>query len=427
MNEATQDFIREHRNDDVRQLALQARQEEVDLVFALDQIAGWQTARRKLPSWAAIDDIHYPPHLSMEQCSSEQTARYKARLVQSLTLHQEPVSLHPTTFIDLTGGLGVDFSFLARGFERAVYVEQRAHLCELARHNLPLLGLKAEVVEGDGTDFLHTIDHATLLFLDPARRDSHGGRTYGISDCTPDVLSLRDELLQKADYVLLKLSPMLDWRKAVGDLGEQHVSQVHIVSAGGECKELLVVMQRERGAEPMKLVCANDDSVWIPQHFEAGHSAFWPKTDGVLPQNGMRFGPKREAICPKTQEEGIRMYLYEPNASVMKAGCFEALCEDFGVSQVAANSHLFVADRFMEAFPGRKFLIVAVSSLNKRELKPLLQDLTQANITVRNFPLSVAELRKRLKLKEGGSTYLFATTLASGDKVLIFTRRPCTP
>ena len=412
MNEATREFIRAHREDDVRRLALAKKVADVDTSFAFEQIAGWQSARRKLPTWAATEGIQYPPHLSMEQCSSEQTARYKAALARSLGTQQ-------TTLVDLTGGLGVDFAFMAQGFERAIYVERQEHLCQLARQNLPLLGVQAEVVCADGTDYFRTLSHVGLLFLDPARRDSHGSRTYGIGDCTPNVLQLRDELLEKADHVMLKLSPMLDWRKAVSDLGERFVSQVHIVSVGGECKELLVVMQRERGPEPLRIVCVNDNDVWEPGRFDRKRNAFWPKTECDLTQNGMRFDPKRETIWPKTQKPEAGLILYEPNASVMKAGCFEELCQDFGVCQLAPNSHLFISAHFIDDFPGRKFRIVAVSSLNKRELKPFLQDIDKANITTRNFPLSVAELRKRLKLKDGGEVYIFATTTATGEHLLL--------
>ena len=412
MNEATREYIRAHREDDVRRLALAKKVADVDATFALEQIAGWQTARRKLPTWAATEGIQYPPHLSMEQCSSEQTARHKAALAQSLGTQQ-------TTLVDLTGGLGVDFAFMAQGFERAIYVERQEHLCQLARQNLPLLGVQAEVVCADGTDYFRTLSRVGLLFLDPARRDSHGSRTYGIGDCTPNVLQLRDELMEKADHVMLKLSPMLDWRKAVSDLGEQCVSQVHIVSVGGECKELLVVMQRERGPDPLRIVCVNDNDVWEPGRFDRKRNAFWPKTECDLTQNGMRFDPKRETIWPKTQRPEAGLMLYEPNASVMKAGCFQELCQDFGVSQLAPNSHLFISAHFIDDFPGRKFRIMAVSSLNKRELKPFLQDIDKANITTRNFPLSVAELRKRLKLKDGGEVYIFATTTATGEHLLL--------
>ena len=229
MNQATTDFINEHADDDVRQLALRGtKNPDVDLTFALEQIAGRQAARRKLPTWAATTGIVYPPHLSMEQCSSEQTARYKAKLAG-----------RGKRIVDLTGGFGVDFSFMAQGFSHAVYVERQANLCEIARQNFEVLGLvQAEVVCADSTDYLQTMSHADVIYIDPARRDNHGGRTYSISDCTPDVIALKQLLMEKADQVVIKLSPMLDWRKAISDLGESHVQEVHIVSVGNECKEL---------------------------------------------------------------------------------------------------------------------------------------------------------------------------------------------
>jgi hypothetical protein len=403
MNEATAAFIREHADDDIRQLALRGTKDpEVDLNFALEQIAGQQTARRKLPTWAATDAIVYPPHLSMEQCSSEQTARYKAAL--ALTFHPAPSVTHaapssqpqasPSTLVDLTGGFGVDFSFLARDFSRAVYVERQPHLCEIARHNFRLLGLEhAEVVCGDGVDYLRQMEPVDLIYIDPARRDDHGGRTYGIDDCTPDVLAIRNLLLQKARRVMLKLSPMLDWQKAVRDLGEVYVREVHIVAVGNECKELLLMLAAGSG---FRLVCVNDDSVFEPHPTSSAPS---PLCSNPVP-------------APAS-------FLYEPNASIMKAGCFEAVAHQYGVCQIAANSHLFLSPRRVESFPGRQFVIERVTSLNKRALKESIGHLSQANITVRNFPMSVAELRRRLKLSEGGSTYIFATTLATGEKVLL--------
>ncbi len=371
-------FIRQYAEADVRQLALRGTKDsEVDLPFALDQIAGRQTARHKLPSWAAVDGIVYPPHLSMEQCSSEQTARYKSRLVGS-----------GSTLVDLTGGFGVDFAFLARGFGRAVYVERQEHLCAIARENFRLLGLsQAEVVCGDSADYLLSMSPVDVIYADPARRDGHGARTYGISDCTPDVLALRDLLLAKAQYVLLKLSPMLDWRKAVGDLGERCVREVHIVSVGNECKELLLLLG---GGNGRRLFCVNDDHV---------------------------FEPTTQAT-PTPQTVHSPHYLYEPNASIMKAGCFDELSQHYGVAPIARDSHLFLSCDFVAGFPGRSFQIDAVTTMNKRDLKETLHGLTQANVTVRNFPLTVAELRRRLKLSEGGSTYIFATTLATGDRRL---------
>lgn len=399
MNEETRRYIEANLDADVRRLALNgSRDEAVDMPLALQQIAGRQTARRKLPSWAALPNILYPQHLGMEQCSSEQTARYKQSVCRSLLSSLS--SAQPTTLVDLTGGFGVDFSFLAPLFRRAVYVERQEVLCQLARHNFAVLGVNAEVVCGNGEDVLHQLEeHVTMIFLDPARRDANGARTYGISDCTPDVITLRDELLQKADYVMLKLSPMLDWRKAVVDLGEEWVREVHIVSTGGECKELLLVLTKENSKEGLHLVCKNDE-----QSFEVHQAS---TVEPCLYQS---------VISPSS-------YLYEPNASVMKAGCFAELSAHFGIGQLSQNSHLFVAEQPIEEFPGRTFRIIDVSTMNKRELKEKIAPLKQANITVRNFPLSVAELRKRLKISEGGSNYIFATTLANGDHVLIICER----
>ena len=402
MHSATQDYILQHANDDVRQLALQGtKNPEVDLPWALDQIAGRQQARTKLPSWAAMEGILYPSHLSMEQCSSEQTARYKASIVGEGAL-----------MVDLTAGFGVDLAFISQHFQRAVHVEQQEKLCAISSENYRFLGLNhIEVVCTDGINYLQRLDHADLIFIDPARRDEHGGRTYGIADCTPNVLEIREELLQKADRVLLKLSPMLDWRKAVSDLGSDDVCEVHIVSVANECKELLLVLKgnavksNEGEKKALRVVCVN-----------------------LLPDNreeSFEYSLLRDEVVskPPLGEVWRGLYLYEPNASIMKAGCFDKVSERFGMSQLSANSHLFVSEREVGGFPGRHFLINQVCSMNKRELKSALAGISQANITVRNFPMSVAELRRRLKLTDGGITYIFATTLADNSHVLLICQR----
>ena len=399
METKLEEFIREHRHDDVRQLALQAaRYPDIDMQQALQQIAGWQTARTKLPEWAATDGIIYPPRLSMEQCSSEATAKYKAKVLDPST----------STVIDLTGGFGVDFSYMARAFQKAVYVERQPHLCEAARHNFQLLGLEnAEVVCGDGVEYLKNLpspfnaqSHLTI-YLDPARRDENGKKTYAISDCTPDVVALKDLLLEKAGRVMIKLSPMLDWHKAVDDLGE--VVEVHIVSVDNECKELLLVLAKNPAA-PLRVVCAN-----IRHDNETELFEFFPSNDSLS-----------NSLFPALRE---RDFLYEPNASIMKAGCFAEVADRFGVQPTGSNSHLFLSPQFIPDFPGRKFQIEQVTSMNKKELKHVIGGLTKANITVRNFPLSVAELRKRLKLADGGDTYIFATTLGEKDHVLLITKQ----
>lgn len=383
VNQSTLDYIRQHADEDVRQLALRGHKcPDVDFQYALEQIAGRQKARTKLPSWAAIDGIVYPPHLSMEQCSSEVTARYKASIAGKGAL-----------FVDLTAGFGVDMALISQGFQKAVHVERQPQLCAISSENFRLLGLNhIEVVCGDGVAYLHTMRHADLLFIDPARRDVHGGRTYDISDCTPNVLEILDEMLEKADRVMIKLSPMLDWRKAVADLGK--VNEVHIISVDNECKELLLILSKTK--KPLRVFCVNNDEC-----FEV--------VEGISSQ-------------PRPLPQDMR-YLYEPNASVMKAGCFDLIEQCFGVVQLERNSHLFVSDKEISGFPGRQFLIEKRTSMNKRELKATLADVDQANITVRNFPISVAELRKRLKLKEGGDVYIFATTISDEGHQLLVCRK----
>ncbi len=386
-NEQTIRFVQQHREDDVRALALQTRRDsDVDLPWALDQIQGWQTARRKLPSWAAINGIVYPPHLSMEQCSSEQTALYKCDIMKQL-----PQSCRET-LIDLTGGFGVDFSFMAQGFERAVYVEQQEHLCETARHNFELLSLNhATVIHALAEEVLYVLDTlpaSTVIYLDPARRDSNSARTYAIADCTPDVLELKDKLLSCAHHVLIKLSPMLDWHKAVSDLGKR-VAEVHIVSVGNECKELLILMTAENEGEPI-IHCVNDDQ-------------------------RLTYKPSEVEDRPVITTIEQATYLYEPNASIMKAGCFGLITSRFPLKAMSADSHLFLSDGVISDFPGRRFAVTAISSMNKKELARALKGITRANVATRNFPMNAQQLRSRLHLQDGGDNFIFGTTTANGD------------
>jgi 16S rRNA G966 N2-methylase RsmD len=434
MNEKTRLFIERNLNADIRQLALQgSKDSEVDLPLALRQIAGRQTAHRKLPSWAALDGLLFPPHLNMEQCSSEQTARYKADICRRLlethhdspfTLHEPPVTLHPSPFTsltDLTGGFGVDFSWMSKAFDEATYVERDSELFAISSHNFGLVNFvnSVKTLNMDGIDYLHQMNHPTIIFLDPARRDDKGARTYGIADCTPNVLEIKDELLQKADIVILKLSPMLDWRKAISDLGEQNVREVHIVSVQNECKELLLVLSASQPASPYTLFTINLLSDGTSQQFHVPSSVtFHPSCVPSVASEQSSSAPVTLHQSPVT----LHQYLYEPNASIMKAGCFQELAQHYSVQPLAPNSHLFVSDQPIADFPGRSFQISAISSMNKKELKTVLSDIHSANITTRNFPLSVADLRKKLKLADGGNVYIFATTLANNQHVLIVCR-----
>ena len=468
MNQATQDFIRQHQDDDVRQLAfLGSKYPEVDMPFALDQIRGRKMARVKLPRWASLEGIIYPPHISMEQCSSESTALYKAELAARLlglpasSSGTEMKAENEIEFVDLTGGFGVDFSYIAaRLGVKSMYVERQAHLCEAAKENFGCLGLKNAIVKnGDGIEVLHSFhpkkkDAASdddslgitydqprsllktnlglkLIFIDPARRDDAGNKVVSLKDCTPDVTVLQEEMLSKADYVIIKLSPMLDWHRAISELS--HVREVHIISVNNECKELLLVQSARNMGENVgrnsfsalntgSVSPSAEDSGHIEDAADAGNLRIYCINDAqsfVCDEQDMETSSVK--IAPSTLEE--MQYLYEPNASLMKAGCFGVLSERYDARMLSKNSHLFVSREPIEAFPGRSFRIIAVSSFNKKELKRHLSGITKANIATRNFPLSVAELRKRLKLKDGGETYIFATTLSDESHVLVITNK----
>lgn len=305
---------------------------------------------------------------------------------------------------DLTGGFGVDFSFTSCAFAAATYVERSEQLCHIVEHNLPLLGLdNATVVCADAVEYLSTVEPQTMLFLDPARRDEHGAKTVMLADCTPDVVQLLPKLLEKSRFTMLKLSPMLDWHKAVDDL-QGAVREVHIVSVGGECKELLLVLSTVVESE-LKVYCADlstasdTSSIFV---YTPGSSA--PVANSKL----------------KTQNS---KFVHEPNASIMKAGCFDELAAAYGVSPVSRNSHLFLSDEPVEGFPGRSFVVERVTTMNKSELRKALVGIEKANIATRNFPLTVAELRKRLKIKDGGDVYIFATTTAEGEHLLLISRK----
>lgn len=387
----TLQFVRAHRTEDVRTLALQARKyPQVDMAAAVVQIAGWQIAEKKVPLWAQTEGIRYPAHLSMEQCSSEITARYKASWLKG------------DTMADLTGGLGVDCSFLARNFWKVDYVERQEVLCELARHNFPLLGLpQVTVHESDGVEYLQEMEPVDCLFLDPARRDSQGGKTVAIADCEPDVQKLEPLLVEKGRTVVVKLSPMLDIFSSLREL--KYIRQIHVVAVNNECKELLVVLQK-----PEKSASEASEEVWISCEQAVNNFLTEPFV--------FTYAQEKEARCPLAEEVGN--YLYEPGAALLKAGPYRLLGVRFGLQKLHVNSHLYTSEVLVD-FPGRRFRVLEVSGFGKKELKQMLQGVDKANLTVRNFPASVAELRKKWKLKEGGDVYLFATTLEGDRHVVI--------
>ena len=379
----TKQFIAEHLNDDVRELALKYSNAKVDMALALRQIEARQILRKKVPLWSDNEELLFPAHLSIEQCSSEDTARYKASLLQG------------QTFADLTGGLGVDCFFISKNFQHTDYVEQSAELCALAEHNLSdSLMIHNESAE----EYLNHCAPVDCIFMDPARRDVHGRKTVSISDCTPNVLELQDLLLQKARRVMLKLSPMLDISKALREL--HSVKEVHVVAVANECKELLFLLELGYEGEPT-FTCVN------------------LQTD----QPSERFTTEEERSCQAVFAKEISQYLYEPNTALLKGGCFKLLTKRFEVQKLHRNSHLYTSDRLISDFPGRVFTVEAWAPYNKKVRQTLLAGVEKASIAVRNFPLSVAELRKTLKIADGDELFLFATTLVGEQKVIISARK----
>ena len=424
-----QEYIRIHKDDPVRPLALRPMPEGVNRTWVLQQIEGYQLAKKKLPHWAKLFEqganIHFPPHLSMEQCSSEATAKYKAQCLEETS-----------SLIDLTGGFGVDFSYLAPHFSRAVYVEQQAALCDVARHNFPLLGLSnAEVINATSEDQLSTLNSppssarlsthgaqelSTIFFLDPARRDSSGNKVFCLEDCTPDITKLQDTLLYMGDTIMVKLSPMLDITQALHQL--HNVTDVHVISVKGECKELLIIMRKDKAPEQnITYHCVNLETEEDKLEASTHPSAYpHPLPEGKGAANSLEIEYCATGLPSLQGRDGERLlFLFEPNASILKSGLQDVFGERYGLSKLHPNSNLYVGKEPIPRVPARQFRIVDVTDFSKANLKAFMKDISKANLTIRNFPATVQELRKRLKLKEGGNDYLFATTLYDDSHVLI--------
>lgn len=440
----TWDFIRKHAQDDVRKLALKRpTNPNVDLKEALVQIEGYQTARKKLPLWAENPQLVYPPRISMEQCSSETTALYKQQVVRRLLQGLSG----PLSMADMTGGFGIDFSYLAPLFDRAYYIEQQEILCRIAQHNLKVLGLKqAEVLHGDGVERMPEQAPLTLVFIDPARRDQQGKKTVALSDCTPDLSAIQERIRSCSRFCMAKLSPMLDIHQALQEL--KGVSEVHVVSVDNECKELLLILAsgetenttgiataKKRQETDGNLASETDkaEEAVANKLENASTSSISEQSNVKKPaetrifcvnlqkgeQQAFEYTAQEEASAEAVYTDQPGAYLYEPNTSLLKAGAYKCLCARFGVRKLHPNSHLYTSDTLCADFPGRRFRVTGSRTFSKQNLKQIARDIPQANITIRNFPSTVQELRKKLKIKEGGDRYLFATTLKNEQHIIL--------
>lgn len=383
-----QEFIRLHREEDVNLLALRLGGGG-EAHYVLQQIEGWQRLRDKVPSWAQTEGLRYPVRLSLEQCSSEHTALYKASVAERAVPGRK-------RFVDLTGGMGVDFACIAKLFDEAVYVERDAALCQLAEHNFPLLGLPdAVIVNAPAEEAWQGMEEADLVFLDPARRDSRGRKVAALADCQPNVCTLWPRLLERSGRVMLKLSPMLDITEALRLL--PGVAEVHVVGSRGECKELLL------------LACKDA----LP----AGDTILYCHGEGF----DFHFLRSDDAGAKVEYADAVEAYLYDPSPVVTKAGALRWVAEHFNLRKLAPQSHLYTSPTLVQGFPGRTFRVEACSGCGKRETAPLRS--TRANLAVRGFPASVETLRRQWNLRDGGEVYIFATQDSHGRKLIIRTRK----
>lgn len=355
----------------------------VPLVDLICQIKARAIISAKVPGWYQNPHVIYPDSLPLQQCSSELTGTHKSR------------SYSGSHLVDLTGGLGVDAYFFSKHFDRVTYIERSRELCTLARHNFKALRAKnIVVVHGSAEDEIRSIKGPVdMIYVDPARRLGHR-KVFKLDQCDPPILDLVESIWQKTSRVLLKLSPLMDIKEALAQL--TWVKSVEVVSLKNECKELLLELEKEFTGPP-RMRATN-----ITSH-------------GNLQCMDLYLKEEAEASCTF---EDPRQYIYEPNCSILKLGAFKTVSTRLAVSKLHPNSHLYTSNRLINDFPGRTFKIQWVIDYNKKKLGACLPE-GKANITVRNFPYSVAAIRKSTGIKEGGSSFLFATTLKDGKLAII--------
>ncbi|MDT0294368.1 class I SAM-dependent methyltransferase [Mesonia ostreae] len=382
-----QDYIRKNENANTTQLILKGSPfAGITPAEIAQQIEARKKAKRKLPTWYAAKQIYFPPGLNLEQTSSEITAKYKASLVKGKKL------------IDLTGGFGIDSFSFAEVIEQVIHVEQNKELSQIAQHNFKQLSTQDNTTFICGDSIAHlanSTQHYDTIFIDPARRDELGGKVFRLQDCEPDVLSNLNLLTEKSDLVLIKTAPLLDIQLGLKELGS--VKEIHIVAVNNEVKELLWLIDKNSSFQ-VKLICKNfakDNTETFEAFIEEENQA------------------KAEYAQPL-------QFLYEPNATLLKAGFFQLLAEKFQVKKIAQHSHLYTSEELI-SFPGRRFKVIGSIPFSKKTMKSWSNK--KANITTRNFPISVETIRKKYKIKDGGVDYLFFTTTQDGEKIAFHTQK----
>lgn len=390
INDKTWAFIDSNRGENLTKLALKKAPEDVNLQRALQQLKGIYVVSQKVPTWSFFPRLEYPKQLSLEQCSSEVTARYKGSLVAG------------DSMTDLTGGMGVDCFFIGQNFARVVYIERQEELCKYAKHNFTLLGKPIAIHNTEATSYIYNMNPVDLIYADPARRDKSGNKVVTIADCEPNLKELLPLLRARATTIMIKLSPMLDINKALNDLSG--VSEVHVIAVNNECKEVILLLKQEK--QPLSVTCVN-----LNKEYNG--------------EQGITFDWSHESEAEVSYSTEVKQYLYEPNAALLKAGMFKSVAEYYGLEKLQQNSHLYTSERLIEHFEGRIFEVEGYSAVNKRGLEDLLVNESQINVTIRNFPSTVEEVRKKFKLKDGGNKTMFLTTIGS-DHLAILCRKAVT-
>lgn len=384
LQKEVQDFINKHLYTNVQQLALKKNPfPELDYKLLLNQIVSKGKAKDKLPTWFETEEIVYPEKISIEQTSSEKTAKYKANLVSGESL------------IDLTGGFGIDDYYFSKKVSRVVHCEINPELSEIAKHNFEKLGThNIECSTGDSFDYLEkSTSKFDWIYIDPSRRSSIKGKVFLLADCLPNVPELLSFYFEKSDRILIKVAPILDISSALNEL--QYVKRIHIVSLDNEVKELLFELEKNYdGTIDIKTI---DFGKTITQ-FDAILAEETPNLQFGLPQK----------------------YLYEPNSAVMKSGSFDLISSRFNLAKLHPHSHLYTSEKLID-FPGRVFEIESNFGYSKENLKPFQNQ--KINITTRNFPETVENIRKKWKLKDGGHQYAFFTTDHNNQKIVLICKK----
>lgn len=376
-----QDYINKNLRTDVAKMALSKNPfEEIDFKDILNQISAKSKAELKLPLWFNSTNIIYPSKVSVEQTSSEITAKYKASLVSGDSL------------IDLSGGFGVDDYYFSKSFKTVVHCEMQEELSEIVAHNFRALNAKnIETKFGDSTAILKEIKQVwDCIYVDPSRRNDSKGKVFMLSDCSPNVSDLLPLYLSHSKIILLKAAPILDISAALQEL--IYVKEIHLVAVNNEMKEILFLVEKGFRDEPT-VICVNFNKLEIQKNLFQFNLEFEPKY--ALPEQ----------------------FLYEPNSAIMKSGAFNELCQQLNIAKLHQHSHLYTSE-IQIAFPGRSFKIESVLEYNKAGISKV-SSLKKANITTRNFPMTVEDIRKKLKVKDGGDFYCFFTTNLNNEKIIL--------